>query len=848
MRKLIPFLLVLASLAGFSQIPSYYNDVNLNQSGASLKNALATKIIATHTTNLSYTPGVWNALKQADLAIGSTSKVTLIYGYSDTDGNYVTDRTRSKDANGGSAGTQWNREHVYPKSLGTPNLGTSGAGADAHHLRAADISFNSQRSSKKFAAGNGNAGDVTGGWYPGDEWKGDVARMMLYMYVRYGNQCLPKNVAVGATASSDSNMVTLLLQWNAEDPVSAFEKQRNTVIFGIQGNRNPFIDNPALATKIWGGPQAQDLFGGSSSDTQAPTAPTNLSAKTITSTSITLQWTAATDNVGVTAYDIFNGGSKLATATTTSYELTGLTANTNYAFQIKARDAANNSSVASALLNVKTKTSTTTGGGSSALFISEYVEGSSNNKAIEIANFTGSTVNLSDYSLKKATNGAGWGSTLSLSGNLSTGKTYVIAHSSATSTLRTKAQRTDASVLSFNGNDAVGLFKNNVLIDLIGNPTSSAVFAKDKTLRRKSSVSKPNSTYDSSEWTSFGKDDFSGLGTHSTTGTTPTDNQAPTAPSNLVASAVTSNSFTVNWTAATDNVNVTSYDVYANNTKLGSTTATSYNFTSLTAVTRYLVHVIAKDAAANNSPASATISITTKSVSLSYCAAKGNNSSYEYIDKVVFGGMTNTSTSNSGYGDFTNRVANITKGSNPITISAGFAGSAYSENWKIWIDFNQNGTFESSEEVLSKTSSSASDLNYHIQVPTTAKTGKTRMRIVMKWNGTAAACGSFSYGEVEDYSVTIAASRSAHGDQVKNTTESVIASTVYVYPTRVNHTLQFNFDTASEVAFEIINSQGQRVQKGTAAKRIDVSTISNGIYLVRLYDGQKSVTKKFIKQ
>ena len=201
---------------------------------------------------------MWNALKQTDLDPNDPSKVLLIYGYSDTDGNYVTDRTRSKDASGGTAGTQWNREHIYPKSLGNPNLGTSGPGADAHHIRPADISFNSQRSSKKFAAGSGNAGDVTGGWYPGDEWKGDVARMMMYMYLRYGSQCLPTNVGTGSAMASDANMLSLFIQWNVEDPVSDFEKQRNPILEGLQGNRNPFIDNPAFATQIWGGAQAAD--------------------------------------------------------------------------------------------------------------------------------------------------------------------------------------------------------------------------------------------------------------------------------------------------------------------------------------------------------------------------------------------------------------------------------------------------------------------------------------------------------------------------------------------------------------------------------------------------------------
>lgn len=244
-----------------AQIPSYYNNVNLNTSGSTLKNNLASKISSTHSTNLSYTPGIWNALRDADLNTGSTSRVLLIYGYNDNDGNYSTDRTRSKYDNGNYTG-DWNREHVYPKSLGTPNLGTSGPGADAHHIRACDKSRNASRGSRKFASGSGNSYSTSQGyWYPGDEFKGDVARMIMYMYLRYGNRCLPKNVGTGSTVSSDGNMLQLFLQWNADDPVSTFELRRNDVIQGLQGNRNPFIDNPAFATQIWGGPAAEDRFG-----------------------------------------------------------------------------------------------------------------------------------------------------------------------------------------------------------------------------------------------------------------------------------------------------------------------------------------------------------------------------------------------------------------------------------------------------------------------------------------------------------------------------------------------------------------------------------------------------------
>ncbi len=253
--------MLVISVIGYSQAPSYYNDVDLTLSGNALKNELASKVTTTHITFLSYTPGIWDALKQTDLDPTNAAKVILMYGYNDTDGVSSTDRTRGVNNNGGGS-TDWNREHVYPKSLGIPNLGTTGPGADAHHLRPADVSRNSSRSNRKFADGSGNSGATSQGhWYPGDEFRGDVARMMMYMYIRYGNRCLPKNVGVGSAVSGDGNMIQLFLEWNAEDPVSSLELQRNPVLQNLQGNRNPFIDNPAFATQIWGGPQAEDRFG-----------------------------------------------------------------------------------------------------------------------------------------------------------------------------------------------------------------------------------------------------------------------------------------------------------------------------------------------------------------------------------------------------------------------------------------------------------------------------------------------------------------------------------------------------------------------------------------------------------
>ncbi len=254
----VVFFLFLGTQLGLAQVPSYYDTTNVSATGTTLKNSLSGLVTNTQTTVLTYTPGVWDALKQTDLDPSDASKVFLIYGYNDTDADGTNDRTRSKDMNGGNVG-DWNREHSYPKSLGNPNLGETGPGSDPHHLRSSDVQFNGVRSNLPYTDADGNARPVNGGFYPGDEWKGDVARMMLYMYVRYGDRCLPNVVGLG-NSSYSPDVRDIFLEWNAEDPVSQVEVNRNVLLEGIQGNRNPFIDNPAFATAIWGGPQAEDRF------------------------------------------------------------------------------------------------------------------------------------------------------------------------------------------------------------------------------------------------------------------------------------------------------------------------------------------------------------------------------------------------------------------------------------------------------------------------------------------------------------------------------------------------------------------------------------------------------------
>ena len=188
------------------QIPSYYQNINLNLTGDYLKNELSTLISTTHQTQVEYTSSIsvdtWDVIKVSDGFTSDTSKVLLVYGFDDNDAAVENDRTRSKSlsCHTSSCFGLWNREHVFPKSLASPNLVTNypGAGTDVHNLRACDYSTNASRSNKKFDVGNGNSSSNNqGNWYPGDEWKGDVARIIMYMYLRYPNQCEPTNVGIG---------------------------------------------------------------------------------------------------------------------------------------------------------------------------------------------------------------------------------------------------------------------------------------------------------------------------------------------------------------------------------------------------------------------------------------------------------------------------------------------------------------------------------------------------------------------------------------------------------------------------------------------------------------------------
>ncbi|MFD1094393.1 Ig-like domain-containing protein [Salegentibacter chungangensis] len=215
----------------------YYGDVTFTEDPQLLLQVLTDFTTDEHVNRLEYYQR-HDYLYEADEDLNNSNNVILMY----SGDSRPKDEYQQGDL---SEGETFNTEHIYPQS----RLSSEEAKNDMHHMRVADVDINSQRLNFPFTDGSGSYKLVDGDkWYPGDEWKGDVARMVMYVHLRYGEDF----ETVGS--------LQLFLEWNREDPVSDFEIQRNNVIEGAQGNRNPFIDNPYLATLIWGGEAAENRW------------------------------------------------------------------------------------------------------------------------------------------------------------------------------------------------------------------------------------------------------------------------------------------------------------------------------------------------------------------------------------------------------------------------------------------------------------------------------------------------------------------------------------------------------------------------------------------------------------
>lgn len=361
MKQIYSLLLLVLFSVSFAQAPAGYYSTATG-TGYTLKTQLY-NIIKDHTV-IDYA-GLYVTYQTSDIDNFFEKDGSVLDMYSEnpagTDPYNYSIAATQRCGNYTNEGDCYNREHIIPQSVFNELLPMV---SDAHFITPTDGKVNGIRSNyphsvvvtpSQTTLNGSKLGTSTTAGYSGlvfepiDEFKGDIARMYFYFATRYENTVAGYNYAMFNNTSNQvftTAFLNQLLAWHNQDPVSAREIARNNAIYARQNNRNPFIDNPNYVTEIW---KAGTV------DTEAPTAPTNLVVTETTTNSATLTWTASTDNVGVTSYDVYVNGTLKTSVTGVTTTITGLAAETAYTFYIIARDADRNSSVASASVTGTTK-------------------------------------------------------------------------------------------------------------------------------------------------------------------------------------------------------------------------------------------------------------------------------------------------------------------------------------------------------------------------------------------------------------------------------------------------------------------------------------------------------------
>ncbi|NVO10715.1 MAG: endonuclease [Bacteroidales bacterium] len=678
----------------FAQIPTGYYSTATG-TGYTLKTQLYN--IIKGQTDLGYN-GLWTTYQTSDRDYFYENDGTVLDMYSE---NPTGPDAYNFTVGTGQCGTYsvegdcYNREHIIPQSIFNSN---SPMVADAHFITPTDGKVNGMRSNYPHgmvgtatytskngsklgsALNSGYSAGYTGTVFePINEFKGDIARMYFYFATRYENVITTWGTSYAMFNGTTNQVFTttflnILLAWNALDPVSPSEIARNNAIYARQNNRNPFIDHPEYVNMIW---------GGSSSDTQAPTAPTNLAASNVASTTLTLGWTASTDNVGVTGYDIYKNGTLLTTVTTTTYNVTGLTAATAYTFYVKAKDAAGNASAASSTINVTTLTST--------------------------------------------------------------------------------------------------------------------------------------------------------------------DTQAPTVPTGVTASSITQTTATITWTASTDNVGVTGYNVYKNSTLLGTTTSTSYSLTGLTASTSYTIGVAAYDAKSNTSAQGTTSfttlgTVTTKKETFANFSAGGS-----YVVGTFLGQDGSTWSYDGARGDIaiTGSAPTLGKGRSPLS----YVQSGTIQGGVGTLKFDWMQAFTSSVNLYVYVNSTLVKTVTGGTVNVVSNTGTINVNIsgafTLKFVQVNTSSGQVAIDNIEWTTYTTGVAKSKE----ENFDNSV--SEFKMFPNPASDVLTIITNSNSNNPYTIVDIYGRIIERGNlkGEAQINVSTLVKGLYFVNITDDKgKTHTEKFLKE
>ena len=526
MKRLL-FLSAFIPVLSFAQIPAGYYDGASALSGYALKTKLH-EIISAKNINWHY--GDLTAFyNQTDLDRyydHTASNTTILLDiYSEIpDGPDAYEYTTANIIGSANAeGQGWNREHMMPQSTFNSNYPMY---SDMFYVIPTDARINQLRSNYPYGkagstnhytftngskiSNNGTPGSgYTGRVYePIDEFKGDVARSLLYFSVRYEGKLSSFNYFNGTSAANDRSpldgteekvfenwYINLLMQWHNQDPVSQKEIDRNNAVYSIQKNRNPFIDHPEWVNIIWT----------QTPDGSAPQPPVNLNVQQTSAYFLNLSWSAPADS-DLLGYKIYQNGVLVATTKNTSITIDHLEPSASYNFTVKAYDNGYLESPDSNLITVTTLANDIY---AKDLMITKYLEGSLNNKAIEITNKTGHPVNLNKYRLSVQFYNSSAGNyyfpdPYELEGMVQDNETFVVLNPNANFSCITNEDArfvTAAPQLTFSGSQYLELRYTSTTVDAIGTPNlTNYETLGDVSLYRSAAVNQPNSTFTLSEW------------------------------------------------------------------------------------------------------------------------------------------------------------------------------------------------------------------------------------------------------------------------------------------------------------------------------------------------------------
>lgn len=536
---LLPILLISSCFA--AQVPAGYYNGTAGLSGYSLKSRLH-DIISVKNVNWNYGDLV-NYYNQTDLDKyydhGPDNTTILLDMYSEIPAG--ADAYEYTSANlvstSGTEGLGYNREHAVPQSTFNSNYPMY---SDLHFVIPTDARINQLRNNYPYGIGNStvhyifsNTSRIANSaipnyaytnrvYEPVDEFKGDIARMLLYFAVRYEEKLPSFNYSTNSNPAMDRSAfdgtaerafdpayISMLIQWHTQDPVSQRETDRNNAIYAIQKNRNPFIDHPQWVNSIWV----------QTSDAVVPQAPLNLNAAQSGAHYTSLTWSPST-SADVIGYNIYQNGVFLTATRSTSIVIDHLNPSTSYSFTVRAYDQDYLQSPDSNTATVSTLASDTK---SRDLLIVKYIEGTDHNKALEILNMTGHEVNLNNYSIRvqyynSVNDSYYFGNSFELEGKIPDNESFVILNPKSLLSCYTNADArflTAGDALTFTGTQYVELAYKSTMVDAIGSKFVSNTNA-DLSLYRKNSVTQPVSAFNITEWDSYAANYCQDLGHLST--------------------------------------------------------------------------------------------------------------------------------------------------------------------------------------------------------------------------------------------------------------------------------------------------------------------------------------------